>query len=386
MATIVPNLDEVAVIQTNNLAYQDWETVMVQHRWMEPFPLFEFSATEPGIEPKTVSQILFNVGQRVKIMLGGIQAIDGVITIRQSAEDKERHGLQLIGKGYSWQTVKSSIREPHDFSGQGIIEIARTIAGEVGVNVKTYGKVDDSPFPTDAASPGEPAFDFLDIRCRQRGVILGSDEFGNLLLIGTHNPEPGGDLINDKNGNIERINVIISNETVFANYFATGQVAGNDQVNGEAAAQMVAGPIGGSDPNPSNLVAQSEVTDTASGLQKRAATEAQFHDATQVRITCSVQGWKQKQGDSKGDLWRVGHGYRVFAPEHLPVPWNGMVYSAQTVTFQQDDENGTITTLELVLPWLLNGNLFQVGLPTLPSPSDTVTFGGSYPPIQSPQP
>lgn len=376
MSTGVPNPQEVAVVATSGLAYSDWETVMVQHRWMEAFPIFEFSATEPATEPATEAQLLFNVGQRVTITLGGVQAIYGVITIRQSAMDEERHGLQLIGKGYSWQMVKSSIVHPYDFSGQGITQIANTIAAETNVKVKTFGSVDNSPFPVLSVSPGEPAFDFLDHIARMRSTVLGSDEFGNILLIGKNTPNQGADLVEGKQGNIERINVIISNETVFANYFATGQMAGSDQINGEAASQMVAGPIPGSDALISNLVAQSEVPDTSGGLQKRAAFEAQIHDATQIRITCSVHGWLQPSGD----LWRVGASYKVDAPDHLPKPWNGQLYSAQTITFQQDDKNGTVTTLELVLPWLLNGNLFQTGLPSLPSPSDTVQFGAVYPP------
>jgi prophage tail gpP-like protein len=345
---------------------------MVQHRWMEAFPVFEFSAIEPSTEPKTAAQIQFRVGQRVSITLGGIQAITGVITVRQSAEDPERHALQLIGKGYSWQMAKSSIVRPYDFSGQGIEQVARTIAAETGVGVKTVGTVDGSPFPSLSVSPGEPAFDFLEHAARLRSTVLGSDEFGNILLIGINSPGQGADIAVGKN--VKRINVIISNETVFANYWATGQMQGSDQINGQAAAQMLAGPIPGSDAVVSNLVAPSEIPGNPGDLQKRAAFEAQIHDATQIRITVLVYGWLQPSGD----LWRVGQSYRVFAPEHLPDEWNGAQFSAQTITFQQDDENGTTTTLELVLPWLLNGNLFQTGLPTLPSPSDTVRFGDNF--------
>ena len=149
-------------------------------------------------------------------------------------------------------------------------------------------------------------------------------------------PAQGGDFVEGKDGNIERLSVIISNETVFANYFATGQGAGSDQANGEATAQMLAGPVSGSDPLTSFLVAQAEGSTTPGDLQERARFEAQIHQGTQIRITCMVHGWLQPGGD----LWRVGQSYKVNAPDHLPKNWNNQLYSAQTITFQQDDQNG----------------------------------------------
>lgn len=379
--TTVPNPKEVAIVSSGDLNYVDWETVMVQHRWMEPYPIFEFSATEPSTEPKTLANLLFFVGQKVTITLGGIQAIFGVITIRQSAMDQERHGLQLIGKGYSWQMVKSSVLHQYDFSGFTILGVAQTIAAETGVGVSTIGEINSDPFPQNSltVSPGEPAFDFLELACRMRDTVIGSDTAGNILLIGKHSSNQGADINCTTNGNVERINVIISNETVFANYYATGQMAGSDEINGDAASQQWTGPIGGSDPNPSHLVTQSEIPDHPQGLQERNFFEAQIHQGTEIRITVSVYGWLQPTGDMAGDLWRAGAEYKVNAPDHLPNEWNNQKYAAQTVTFQQDDENGTITTLELVLPWLLNGQEFGVGLPGPPPPSDTAQFNNTGP-------
>jgi hypothetical protein len=41
-----------------------------------------------------------------------------------------------------------------------------------------------------------------------------------------------------------------------------------------------------------------------------------------------------------------------------------------TVTFEQNEDTGTTTTLELVLPWMLNSAIWQQGTPSPPTPSD----------------
>jgi prophage tail gpP-like protein len=383
----VPRLEESALVVAGDETWANWETVMVQHRWMEAFYMFEFSAIEPATEPRKLAQLKFNVGQKVEITLGGKTAIDGgVITIRQSAMDPERHGLQLIGKSYSWQFAKSSIvgknAGGYDFSGKGIVEIAKIIAGETGTPVRTVGTVDNSPFKDLASAPGEPAWDFLEKAARQKGVILGADESG-ILLIGPHGQNQGDDIVEAQGGNVKRINVTISNEFAFSNYFAVGQNKGSDEENGEAVSQMAAGPIKGRDVLPSYLVAPAETPVNSGDLQKRVRFEAQIHDATEVKITVVVYGWLQPRS---GDLWRVGDSYKVNAPDHLPDEWNNQSYAAQTVTFQQDEKNGTTTTLDLVLPWLLNGAYFGNTLPGPPAPADEVPFGIAPPPGATPLP
>jgi prophage tail gpP-like protein len=203
--------------------------------------------------------------------------------------------------------------------------------------------------------------------------VLGSSPAGQLLLIGQNTPQ-SGDILSLP-GNIEKINVTISNETVFANYYGTGQMAGSDSYNGAAAAQQFAGPVPGADALQSNLVIVAELAAMPTDVQKRVLFEAQIHNATEVRITVEVQGWLQ----SNGQLWQAGAAYTVDAPDHLPPPWNGGQYSAQTVTFIQNEDEGTFTRLDLVLPWLLNGNLFQPNLPAGPGAFGAVGFSNSIP-------
>jgi len=364
----IPLVDEIAVVQVDGLGYTNWETVMVQHRYMDPFPVFMFSGIEQAQEPMKLANLLFRPGQHCTITLAGFLVVTGMIEIRQSAMDGERHALQIIGKGFQWQGVKSSVVGQagggYDFSGQNIKQVADTIFGETGVKVLEVGNVDHTPFPALTVSSGESVFNVMEWVTKARRVILGGDHLGNILLIGQHSMNRGGDLVEGPNGNVSRINVIISNENLFKNYYATGQNVGTDDLNGEAASQNVAGPVAGPDIT-SNRMVPLEVPGNMSDVQKRALWEANIKNGTQVNITILVYGWKQKNGD----LWRVGDEYIVDAPDHLPEEWNKQPYAAQTVTYQQDDQNGTTTTLELVIPLLLNGNYYNVGSP-LPEQSD----------------
>jgi prophage tail gpP-like protein len=367
----IPNPNEVATIIVDGIKYEDWTSVFVQHGWHEPYPTFKFSTAEPVPSPKSFNALRFNVGAHATIYLGGIQAIDGVVTVRQSGMDAKTHGVQLIGKGLPWQMAKSSVRtQTSNFDGMNIKQVADTIAGSFGIGVAVVGTPDLTPFDKLQAHPGEPAFDFLDQCCRAKSTILGSDALGKLLLIGPHQDQDDGDWLIEGE-NIERINVIFNNETLYANYYGVNQQPGDDLTWGiEAAQQEVS--VGGTDPFPSALVFPSELNNTLPDLMTRTEFEARIHNGTWLRVTATVPGWKRRNGD----LWRVGNAYHVRAPDHLPFD---MVLDAQTVTFEQDEAEGTRTTLELVLPWLLNGTLMQPGLPSAPPPADATPFDQTVP-------
>jgi prophage tail gpP-like protein len=361
----VPNPSEVATVVVDSLQFSTWESVMVQHRFLESFPIFAVEVSEPTPGPTSFAAIRFNVGDVVTVYLAGIQAISGIITTRQSGADAERHGVQFIGKGRSWQMAKSSVPLPlGNFDGQTYLQIATSICAAFGVGVKVIGALDMTPFPQLQAVPGTPAFDFLETNARSREVILGSDEFGNLLLIGSYIPNAPTDTLIEggANRNIERINVVFNNDTLFADYLAVGQNVGSNTSWGTAAAQIAA-TLPGADPHASVLIVPTEEPGSAANLQRRLMFEARTHDATQLTATITVPGWLR----GNGDLWRVGLLYNIIAPDHFPGFDNGIQLAAKTCTFEQNEVSGTITTIEFCFPWLLGGELLQPGLPSAPA-------------------
>jgi hypothetical protein len=80
-------------------------------------------------------------------------------------------------------------------------------------------------------------------------------------------------------------------------------------------------------------------------LQKRAASEALWHEGAVIEVNITVQGWKKPNGD----LWRIGEVYKVSSPMiALDEP-----LACETATFTQDRAAGTLTTLKMVRPELL---------------------------------
>ena len=368
---VVPNPSEVCRLEIDGVQYTTFETIMVQHRWMELFPIFEVSVSEPTPGPTSFTSF-YNLVWALKVLvfLADVLAITGIITVRQSAADSNRHGVQFIVKGQSWQTVKSSIAPPlGNFDNQSYQQIAVAICKQsnVGVVVAPNTTVDSSPFQVCQAAPGEPAFDFLEKHAREKRIILGSDEYGHVVLIGQGQPPPLPDVFQEggPNRNIERINVVISNDTLFAHYFAVAQNFANNQLWGTNAAQ-IALQMGGTDPLASSLVIPVELAMSDAEVAKRLVFEHQIHEGTFITATITVPGWLR----SNGDIWRVGQTYTVIAPDHFPGFPNGIFLAAKTVTFEQSEGAGTTTTLELVRPEQLNGNLLQPGLPSPATPGD----------------
>jgi hypothetical protein len=66
-------------------------------------------------------------------------------------------------------------------------------------------------------------------------------------------------------------------------------------------------------------------------------------------------------------LWEPGKVVTVQSPMAM---LNDITLSIRTVTFTQDSASGTLTTLDLVDPRMLNDHSdYNVGNPTLPQPS-----------------
>jgi prophage tail gpP-like protein len=368
-AATIPDPTEVAVIIVDGTEITNWKTVSVRHVWAEPFGTFEFSTAEAVPAPLTYLSAMPNIGDSVTVYLAGQLAAVGWVITRQSAMDARSHAVRIIGKSESWAMAKSTANPTRNmnFDGQSLEQVATYLSGQVGVNVRVIGALDSTPFERCQIAPGEPMFDFIEHHARMRAAIIGCDEYGNFLLIALHTDINNGDAFIEGR-NIEAIDVIWSNEFVYQSLWAEGQQVGNDEHWGSKSSEILAS-ASGPDPNPSQINTPVEVPDTPAEITQRAQFEARWHTGTMLTVTVKVAGWTR--GD--GTLWQVGNLYAVNSPTHL---LNNFYLKAKTVTFDQSDDGGTSTTLELVLPWLLNGNFFQEDVPAAPVPGVSISPAG----------
>lgn len=342
---VVPNPKEVATLVVGGFRFNQWESVWVQHRYGEPFALFQFTAAEPEPFPNRWQSLRFYPDDHCIIELGGVLAMNGIIITRQVAYDKKSHGVQLQGKGITWWASKSSVDSTTgSYDDKNLVEIAKAVMAPYPSPVRTVGALDPTPFKRCSAQPGETCWDFIERLARPRGAVLGSDHLGNFLLIGDHPMSVTAMLV--EGYNILRAQIIITKDQMFKRYSATGQTNndGDAKTTSEAGEQMAS--TGGSAPVYSHKITPSEQPVWGEAeLQARAESEALWHEGAVIEASITVQGWHKPNGD----IWRVGEVYKVVSPMgaiNEPL-------ACQEATFTQDRSSGTTTTLKMVLPRLL---------------------------------
>jgi prophage tail gpP-like protein len=351
---------EQATLIVGGTNFKDWESVFVQLRWGDPFAYFRFTSVErdapsSNAAPVTTTQWYqdpqFMPGTPCEINLGGVPVIKGYIEVRQVAYDANRHGIELQGKSWTAPVARSSVNTgTGSFDGLTWKQVADKVVAPYGVQVIPIGTLNSIPFDKLQNQPGELIWDFLERIARPRGIILGSDSFGNFLAIGDHSmPVLNTQLIEGQN--IKAMQCIFTKEHVYAEYDVTAQSAASND-NAFTAASELRGSWGGSGYKGSILITPSEQpVKTVQEVIDRAKNEALWHEGPQIEATVTVQGWFRDEVT----LWWPGDNVFVYSPM---CPLN-MLMKIQNVTFTQDNNAGTQTQLYLKQPWALKQQAFM---------------------------
>jgi prophage tail gpP-like protein len=358
----MPNPAEVATLIVEGHRFDDFESVMVQHRWADAFPLFRFSTADVVEAPPDWMLLQFKPGDSCTIYLGGHLAVNGIILTRQTVYAAEHHAVQLEGVGITWAAARSSILDKESkFDGMTFEQVARKVIAPTGVGVDVIGSLNPTPFDKLKNQPGETVWDFLERIARPRGIVLGSNPYGAFLLIGDHAFASVENLI--EGVNVLRMNCIISIANTRSDFRVRGQTRASDQQHGTKASEQEAGVAGSLKLYSPLLTPAEQPVWSVAELADRAKNEAVWNEGTIVTATAVVQGWLR----AGGALWMAGDKVTVWSPMAML----NMEMKIRTATFTQD-EQGTLTTLDLVAPWLLKDKGdFNVGRPGVPQePAD----------------
>jgi len=412
----MPKPEEVATLVVRGREFSDWLTVFIQTRWYDAFPICKFTCAERDQMPQDWTKLQFKPGDSCNIYLGGQLAFTGLLVTRQVAYDAGNHSTMLLGKGWTWWPTRSSIRtKTGSFDGFNFVQVARKVLAPFAVNIKIIGAPNPLPYKRLQNEPGEKVWDFLERIARPRGIVLGSDEQGNFLIIGDHVGSVGsvdetpatfderfGKFVDDtvlegagvpnaqvvdqliEGVNILRCQCIISVDDIFLDYSVHGQTPASDEQHGAAASEQEASVGGSADRYTSLLTVAEQPVWNLAEIMDRAKNEAEFREATIIDAFITVQGWLR----ANGDLWRAGDDVYV----KTPMAMLDMVMKIASVTQTQDIQSGTLTTLELVPPWLLkdriNFGVFRPGVPQEPgaAKSGPDAFQTPPPPDAPPNP
>jgi prophage tail gpP-like protein len=346
---------EQATLIVDGTDFQDWETVFVQLRWHDSWSYFRFTSVErdtptgPGGTYRSHFYSQFMPGSITQINLGGVNVLRGYIETRQVSYDATQHGIELQGKSWTAPIARSSVNtKSGSFDGMTWQQVAEKVVSPYPTKIIPVGSLNATPFDKLQNQPGETIHDFLERTARPRGIILGSDSWGNFLAIGDHHmPVINTQLIEGEN--IKKCQCVFHKEEVFNEYKVIAQTAaGSNGVMGTQASELEAS-WGGTGYEGSLLITPSEQpVKTIQEVMDRAKNEALWHEGPQIDVTIIVQGWFRDDTN----LWWPGDNVFVYSPM---CPLN-MMMKIQTVTFTQDNNSGTQTQLDLKQPWALKDN------------------------------
>jgi prophage tail gpP-like protein len=347
--------DEIAVLLVNGLKFEDWDSIWVQRQRAAAWSWFRFTAAErdPVFTKQGSPQWLklqFKPGDQCTITLAGELAITGFIEQRDVGYDANQHQIMLIGKSNTAAASRSSVdTKTGSFDNKTIEQAARECFGTYGCDVKTIGQVDATPFKRLHVQRGELTWDFIERLSRMRNAILGSDAFGNFLLIGPHRGQMIGQLIEGLN--MQSCHCTITHEHARTEMNVGAQTPATDDLHGTQASEVEA-TSASAVPNQqrrSKVIVPMEHPPMAAPqheVQMRADYEKMWRDGTLIQCTAVVQGWLR---DGKS-LWHEGDLVHVYSPMAM-LDEDLTIFS---VTFTQDNRTGTTTTLVLVNPAALN--------------------------------
>ena len=347
-----PGPKDIATLEVRGQLFTNWTSVRVEQRWTEAFPVFQFDCSEEIDIPLTVSGLQFQPGDVVRVFLGGHDAVFGYITERHVGFDAQNHGVRLIGTGDTADLTNSAV--PLDklggHDGQSVHQLAQSLSEHLGIQIHRRGAVDDEPYQNIQVQPGETPMSVIERYARPRNIVIGSEANGGLLLIGEHEAITAGHLW--ESVHILRANCVIRDDKVYHQYFAVGQNKGSDDANGDPENKQVAQQPGSSSRNRHSVVVM-DVADKTHGVERRVLMEQVFSEGSHIEAQITVQGWF-KDNNASEDIWRAGEYYSVYSPSLILYD---EILGCAGCVYEQDDQGGTTTTLQLVRPIHMNGKL-----------------------------
>jgi prophage tail gpP-like protein len=172
---------------------------------------------------------------------------------------------------------------------------------------------------------------------------LWDDKNGDLLAGGGDtNAAPVGDLT--EGVNILRVSATWNNELAFSKWKGVGQQPGNDNDWPPRAISAT-----GTNPsNPANWfnLWHAEHPGDAQDMVARVNYEQALSGQAGLQIQVTVVGWK----NPAGNLWDVDQNITLLSPMIFPTQKTPITFKAHSCLYEQDNANGTTTTLSLVLP------------------------------------
>lgn len=353
---VFPKPTEQAILIVNGKRFTDWETVMVRHA-LRDHPAYHCRFTCSEAIPISVNFSVLQIkpGDLCEVILAGFPAFKGKVETRQVYYDANRHHIEIQCATWLEVATSSVISKTGEWKDKTFQQIGQDILGKMGINLTFEGGAPPSyKFPRVSSTPGESVHDFLDTLARGLsastgvGISFTSNISGDFVVV--MGPNGGTDEV------VEGKNIIIGREIIFNPSMAgsapvISQGTGDNENHGAKVSHspfnLEAMQTFGASFTPSVIVNEMASFDNKL-LQGRAGSEGQWLQGDQITAIITIYGWIRPSGG----LWYRDQFVSVTSPMLI---MKNTSLIAKSVTFTQDGNTGTRTTLELCNPAALGG-------------------------------
>lgn len=318
--------------------YRAWEQVTITKNLDSVSGSFSVSVFDKWRE--LVESWAIKPGDECAVTIGGEVIITGWVDGIDTDFDKESRTITIKGRDKTADLVDCSIiTKSSQIKNKTLIEIAKELCGPFSISVKAETDVGRA-FEKWDITQGETVFENLNKAAKLRGVLLTSDELGNLKIV-----RPGSDMAGDaliQGENILSGAASYDDSERFSEYLVKGQKKGDDKVNGKEAAQVKDQATDGGVSRYRPMLLTSEGSSDKETTTSRAQWEATVRAAKAFKFKASVVGWRQ----SSGELWKVNQ--RVSVSCGFAGVIGDLLISG--ITYEKGETTGTITQMDLVRP------------------------------------
>ena len=287
------------------------------------------------------------IGDTVSIDLAGINVINGIVYLRQAADDDKMHAVQIGVSSKTEAVVRNTVKvKPGVYLNQTIQQIGSAVFGSVGCGFKVVGSPPGSElkFPRATEQLGESCFGFIERLCRFVNLHMLDDGRGTMLAFRGSQGAAGAQL--QEGVNILRARLLLQIDDHVESYQAVGQQsnpASGDAgraVSATAACTIVGKSVGGF------VKFACEDSSNPGFVQHRVNHQVDYDKMKTVDGMVTVQGWFAPDGD----IWwnKVTAPATIIAVNSpMLIPEGSMEFGIKEVIMRQSSAEGTTTDIML---------------------------------------
>lgn len=302
MMDMAQEFDNECMLFIDGLLYGGWTRLEVQ-RGIEQIAggfVLQLTSRYPGLN----MPVQLREGLLCEVRLGNDLVISGYTDDYETDDTDTSSSIRISGRDKTGDLVDcSAIFKTGQWRGVKLEQIVTDIARPFGIAVVVESGTDTGDvFKRFSLEEGEKAFDAIDRACRLRAVLVTSTPDGNLLITTASTVSSGVRLI--EGVNMKKFNSKHSWKERYSEIVMKGQVPGDDQENGAAAAQLKAAAKDGEIARYRPLVVIAEHGTSTKSLAERAAWEVKVRMGRGKRGGCTVVGWRTGEDGQEGPLWQ----------------------------------------------------------------------------------